>query len=181
MLWSEQSQSSGKRLERRVFKNQKHSKRQTLMHLLKFKNTYCHHCSQSMFWLHRHYCSDIMHQGTFLFRSLNMSCGLVWRMSSCDTLTISDCSIVGGKGKLHRLQYVIYMIYYDRCSVVSSLLLHSQKQTSKVLFTLHWLNNLWLKLKGERPLLSSGALRCFSASWEKYGSEVEGAVGIIKL
>lgn len=44
------------------------------------------------------------------------------------------------------------MIHCDRCSMVNSLLLHSQKNTSKVHLTLHRLNNLWLKLKGERPL-----------------------------
>lgn len=42
-----------------------------------------------LFW---HYTS-----GDFHIQIPNISSGLVWRMSSCDTLTMSDCNVLGGK------------------------------------------------------------------------------------
>ena len=68
--------------------------------------------------------------GAFIFRALNSSSGLDCRMSSWNTLTVSDCSILGGKVNFTgwNMWSTRLMIYCDRCSVVNSLLLHSQKK-----------------------------------------------------
>lgn len=125
------SQSSGEDQRRGHFNNQKQLTAMCVesKKIFKLKNTYksfldvhtdCHHCSHSIFWLHWHYCSDIIHQGTFIFRSLNMSCGLVWRMSSRDTLTISDCSIL--RGKVNFTDYNMWSAWFTMTGVLWSVL-----------------------------------------------------------